>query len=71
MQSTADQPVLSLWTSPEPTPPAGHVAPKPMEFGLSLVKPAGTLAQAALAFVGWPQLTARMELITEKIKATG
>ena len=53
MQSTADQPGLSLWTSPEPTPPARHVAPKPMEFGLSLVKPAGTLAQAALADTAW------------------
>ena len=54
---SADQP---LQTSPEPTPPAGHVAPKPIEFGLSLIKPAGTHAQAAPAFVGWPQLTAGM-----------
>ena len=58
-------------TSPEPTPPAGHDPPKPIDVGLSLIKPAGTLAQAALAFVGWPKGAAGMELIAEKIKTTG
>ena len=47
---SADQPVQ---TSPEPTPPARHDLPKPIHIGLSLIKPAGTLAQAALSLVGW------------------
>jgi hypothetical protein len=54
----------------EPPPPTSHIPPKPMDIGLSLVKPAGTLTKAAEALPGGPELAARMELVAEKVETT-
>jgi hypothetical protein len=54
--------------SVEPTPPPQHVLSKTKHVALSLVKPTSTHAKATQTLLGWPQLTAWMELVAEKVK---
>ena len=54
--------------SVEPAPPPPHVPSKGDKVPLSLIKPTSTHAEAAQTLLGWPQLTAWMESVAEKIK---
>ena len=54
--------------SVEPAPPPLYVPSKGDKVPFSLIKPTRTHAEATQTLLGWPQLTAWMESVAEKIK---